>query len=167
MIEPNGTNSVGDARLRHDLRGRDAHEQLAFHAVARAVLRGPLRTHVAPADACRPAAQQLGIVEQRRRAVDAHVRVRRGVFVHAQRHAPVAAQRLAFDALAPGREEQRAVVVDAEPDGHHHRTAVETHEAELARARPERQEGADLRLVHPSHLAPPGWTTRAGYGRHF
>jgi hypothetical protein len=63
---------------------------------------------------------------------------------------------LALDALAPGREEQRAVIVHVEPDGHHHRAAVETRDAELARAHPERQEGADLRLVHPSHVAPPG-----------
>src|SRR5687767_2590657 len=109
--------SVGDVDLGDDPRGGDPHQQLAGHAVALAVLVGPLGAHVAAADAGGPPPDLVRLLVAGGLALDHHERERWPVVLHAQGCTTVPPDGVALDGGGTGGEHDGAVVVDVVPDG--------------------------------------------------
>ena len=126
--------------------------QLARHAVAAAVLLGPVGTHVPGARTGGDVEKIVWIFTDRYDSLDLHERVGRPLVVHADHRAGVAGQRTAFGGVLAGVEYQLAAVHD-KPDGCHQRSAVRCGVPEFpgAGALGDESDYVVGEFVHPTH----------------
>lgn len=95
--------SVGEVLDAHDVVLRDAHEELTGDRVPPAELLGPIGTHVATGDACRPSQKLLGVRVDPRPRFDDDKHTGRSFVVEAQADAGVAPDRLSFHGVLAGQ----------------------------------------------------------------